>query len=122
MTGQFEELRTIAVPGAICAIAAGWALARGVRSLPVWSLLLNASILAIFLGPLAYIDISSSGRITLGVALAAVLSTPSLLPLARSWFAAAAALWLTPMLYWLALPLAHDYVSLIVRWLKAGLR
>jgi hypothetical protein len=122
VSGQVEELRTIAVPGTICAVAAAWALARGVRSLPVWALLVNSLILTIFLGQLPYQDISSSGRITIGVALAAVLSTPYLLPLARVWFASSAALWLTPMLNWLALPLGHDYLSLIVRWLRVALR
>jgi hypothetical protein len=119
---QWVELLTIALPGTICALAAAWALARGVRALPVWALFVNSLVLIVFLGPAAYQDISSSGRVTVGVALAAVTSVPYLTVLARSWFGAATALWLTPMVYWLFLPVVHHSASLTVQWLRGLIR
>jgi hypothetical protein len=60
--------------------------------------------------------------VTIGVALAAVLSVPYLLPMARAWFWSATALWLTPMLYWFFLPLGYSSASLLLRWLREIVR
>jgi hypothetical protein len=117
---QVEEVRTIVVPGTICGLAAAWALYRGARALPVWALLINVLVLIVFLGRLSYVDISSSGRVTIGVALAAVLSVPYLLPRARGWFWAAAALWLTPMVFWFFLPIGHDSAIHLLHWIRGA--
>ncbi|GAC1506922.1 MAG: hypothetical protein NVS1B3_06910 [Candidatus Dormibacteraceae bacterium] len=118
---QVEELRTIVVPGIICGLAAAWAISRGVRALPVWTLLINVLVLIVFLGRLSYVDISSSGRVTIGVALAAVLSVPYLLPRARGWFWATTALWLTPMVFWFFLPVAQDSASHLLHWVRRAI-
>ena len=57
-----------------------------------------------FLSPASFDDFTSSARVTVPVALAAVLAAPYLTQRARLWFWAAAALWLTPMIVWILLP------------------
>ena len=70
-------------------------------------------ILVILLEGPAYNDISSSGRITVGVVLAAVLALPVLALRVRAWIWAAAVLWLTPMLFWFALPTLRAYFAVL---------
>jgi hypothetical protein len=105
------ELEIVVIPAIICAIAAIWALLRGVRRVETWMLLANVLILVVFLERPAYNDISSAGRISTGVALAAVLALPYFASWFRAWFWAATALWLWPMLSWFFLPLAREALA-----------
>jgi hypothetical protein len=67
-----------------------------------------------FLTPAAFDDLSSSARVTVPIALAAVLAVPYLSQRMRPWFWASAALWLTPMIYWIVLPVESGLQHLIV--------
>lgn len=107
--GQVEEVRTLVIPAIIAGAAAAWGLLRGTLRPEVWALLLNVLVLVVLLGPGPWVDISSSGRITIGIALAAVMCA-TLLP-RRGWFWASSALWLSPMAVWLVLPTAQYYLS-----------
>jgi len=109
------EVEIVVVPAVICGIAAIWALARGVRRVETWMLLANVLILVVFLERPAFNDISSAGRITTGVALAAVLALPYFAGWFRAWFWAAAALWLWPMLSWFFVPLARGALGALRR-------
>jgi len=113
--GQMAEVQIVVIPAAICGLAAVWALVRGVRRVETWMLLANVLILVVFLERPAFNDISSAGRITTGVALAAVLSLPYFTGRFRAWFWAAAALWLWPMLSWFFLPLARGSLGALRR-------
>lgn len=110
--GQVDEVRIVVIPATLCGIAALWAVVRGVRRVETWLLLANVLILVVLLERPAYNDISSSGRITVAVALGAVLCIPFIGRL-RTWIWAAAALWLTPMLFWFVLPTARAYLSVL---------
>jgi hypothetical protein len=109
------EVEIVIIPAIICGLAAIWALARGVRRVEPWMLLINVLILVVFLERSAFNDISSAGRITTGVALAAVLSLPYFAGWFRAWLWAAAALWLWPMLSLFFLPLAHGALGALRR-------
>jgi len=111
--GQVDEVRIVVLPAVLCGIAAGWAIVRGVRRVEPFLLLANVVILVILLEGPAYNDISSSGRITVGVVLAAVLALPVLALRVRAWIWAAAVLWLTPMLFWFALPTLRAYFAVL---------
>jgi len=111
--GQVEEVRIVVIPAVLCGIAAAWAIIRGIRRVETWLLLANVVVLVVLLERPAFNDISSSGRITIGVVLAAVLSLPYLGVRLRAWIWAAAVLWLTPMLFWFALPTARAYLAAI---------
>jgi hypothetical protein len=105
--GTAEQVRTIALPAVICAGAAAWALATRNRRVEIWAMLLNA-LLLVFIGPATWLDLSSSSRIAMGVALSAVLCAP--LIARRGWFWASTALWLSPMFVWAA-PVAVFYLA-----------
>jgi hypothetical protein len=107
--GQVEEVRTVVLPAIIAGSAAAWALLRGTLRPEVWALLLNIVVLVVLLGPGSWVDISSSGRITIGIALAAVMCAGLLAR--RGWFWASSALWLSPMAVWIVLPTAQYYLS-----------
>ena len=79
-SGEVDEVRIVVIPAVLCGIAAAWAIIRGIRRVETWLLLANVVILVVLLERPAYNDISSSGRITVGVALAAVavLSTAAI--------------------------------------------
>ena len=111
--GQVDEVRIVVLPAVLCGIAAAWAIFRGVRRVEPFLLLANVVILVILLERPAYNDISSSGRITVGVVLAAVLALPVLAVRVRAWIWAAAVLWLTPMLFWFALPTLRAYFAVL---------
>jgi hypothetical protein len=101
---EMEQLRTVVVPAFVCLAAAIFALIAGVRKVEIWALLANSLLYMAFLSPAAFEDLSSSGRVTVPIALAAVLAVPSLSQRTRAWFWASAALWLAPMIYWVVLP------------------
>ena len=101
---EVEQMRTVVVPALLGAGAAIFAIWKGVRRLEVWALLINGILYMAFLSPASFDDFTSSARVTVPVALAAVLAAPYLTQRARLWFWAAAALWLTPMIVWILLP------------------
>jgi hypothetical protein len=113
--GQVAEVQIVVIPAVICGLAAIWALLRGIRRVETWMLLVNVLILVVFLERPAFNDISSAGRITTGVALAAVLSLPYFAGRFRAWFWAAAVLWLWPMLSWFFLPLVRGSLAALRR-------
>ena len=113
--GQVAEIQIVIIPAVICGLAALWALLRGVRRVETWMLLANVLILVVFLERPAFNDISSAGRISTGVALAAVLALPYFAGRFRVWFFAAAALWLWPMVSWLFIPLARGSLGALRR-------
>jgi hypothetical protein len=109
-----EQLRTVVVPGFLCLVVAVIALLGRVRRLEIWALLANCILYMAFLTPAAFDDLSSSARVTVPIALAAVLAAPYLSQRMRPWFWASAALWLTPMIYWIVLPVESGLQHLIV--------
>jgi len=111
--GQVDEVRIVVIPGVLCGIVAAWAIIRGIRRVETWLLLANVVILIVLLERPAFNDISSSGRITIGVVLAAILCVPYLAGRLRTWIWAAAALWLIPMLFWFAIPTARGVLSML---------
>jgi hypothetical protein len=113
--GQVEEVRTLVLPAIICGVAAAWALLRGTVRTEVWALLFNVVLLVVLLGPPTWVDLSSSGRVTIGVALSAVLCAAVLVR--RGWFWASTALWLSPMATWVVLPTAAYYLAVAERHL-----
>jgi hypothetical protein len=112
-SGQVDEVRIVVIPAVLCGIVAAWAIIRGIRRVETWLLLANVVILVVLLERPAYNDISSSGRITVGVALAAMLCVPYLAGRLRAGIWAAATLWLIPMLIWFAIPTARAVLSTI---------
>ena len=110
-SGQVDEVRIVVIPAVLCGFVAAWAIVRGIRRAETWLLLANVVILVVLLERPAYNDISSSGRITVGVVLAAMLCVPYLAGRLRAWIWAAAALWLIPMLFWFAIPTARAVLS-----------
>lgn len=111
--GQVDEVRIVVIPAVLCGLVAAWAILRGMRRVETWLLLANVLILVVLLERPAYNDISSSGRITVGVVLAAMLCVPYLAGRLKAWIWAAAALWLIPMLFWFGLPTARAVLSII---------
>ncbi|MDQ6880372.1 MAG: hypothetical protein M3082_22240 [Candidatus Dormibacteraeota bacterium] len=67
---------------------------------------MNVLLFVVFLHRTTYEDISASGRVTTGVALAAVLCLPVANRLlgTRSWFWASTALWLSVIPVWVLIP------------------
>jgi len=116
--GQVVEVHSVVLPAVLCGIVAAWAIIRGIRRVETFVLLANVIVLVVLLERPAYNDISSSGRITVGVVLAAVLCLPVLAVRLRAWIWAAAVLWLTPMLFWFALPTARAYFSVLRHHLR----
>jgi hypothetical protein len=110
-----SQVEIVVIPAIICGLAAIWALLRGIRRVEIWMLLVNVLVLVVFLERPAFNDISSAGRITTGVALAAVLALPYFAGWFRAWFWAAAALWLWPMLGWFFVPLARGALGAVRR-------
>jgi hypothetical protein len=111
--GQVDEVRIVVIPAVLCGIVAVWAIIRGMRRVETWLLVANVVILVVLLESPAYNDISSSGRITIGVVLATMLCIPYLALRRRVFIWAAAVLWLTPMLIWFAIPTARAVLSTI---------
>ena len=111
---EMEQLRTVVVPAFLCLVAAAVAMLAGVRRVEVWALLINAFIYMAFLSPASFDDFTSSARVTVPIALAAVLAAPYLYQRAKLWFWAAGALWLTPMIFWIVLPVESGLESLVV--------
>jgi hypothetical protein len=112
---EMEQLRTVILPGFLCLAAAVLALAAGVRRVEIWALLINSLLYMTFLGPASFEDLSSSARVTVPIAVAAVLALPYLPARTRAWFWGSAALWLAPMVYWLLLPVQSGLQNLILR-------
>jgi hypothetical protein len=110
-SGQVDEVGIVVIPAMLCGIVAAWAIIRGIRRVETWLLVANVLILVVLLESPAYNDISSSGRITIGVVLAAMLCVPYLALRRRAWIWAAAVLWLTPMLFWFAIPTARAVLA-----------
>jgi hypothetical protein len=110
-SGQVDEVGIVVIPAMLCGIVAAWAIIRGIRRVETWLLVANVLILVVLLESPAYNDISSSGRITIGVVLAAMLCVPYLALRLRAWIWAAAVLWLTPMLFWFAIPTARAVLA-----------
>ena len=111
---EMEQLRTVVVPGFLCLGAAILAILAGVRRVEIWALLANSLLYMAFLASPTFVDISSSARVTVPIALAAALAVPYLPQRTKPWFWAAAALWLAPMIYWLMIPALTGLEHLIV--------
>ncbi|HXJ81902.1 MAG TPA: hypothetical protein VMS64_24860 [Candidatus Methylomirabilis sp.] len=108
---DMEQIRTIILPALLCGGAALFALFRGSQRVEIWALLVNVGLCVVFLGAPSFNDISSSGRVTLPVALAAVLCVPYVSGRALGWFWASAALWMAPMVNWLMIPTAKGLLA-----------
>jgi hypothetical protein len=111
---EMEQLRTVVIPGFLCLGAAIIAIAAGARRIEIWALLANTLLYMAFLSSASFIDLSSSARVTVPIALAAALAIPYLPQRTKPWFWAAAALWLAPMVYWIVLPVLTGLEHLIV--------
>jgi hypothetical protein len=110
-----EQLRTVLVPGFLCLGAGAIAIVAGIRTKQVWALFANSLLYTAFLGPVSFEDLSSSARVTIPIALTAVLALPDFVRQTRAWFWASAALWLAPMIFWLLLPVEGGIQHLIVQ-------
>jgi hypothetical protein len=102
-----EQLRTVILPALLCGLAVIAALKWRIWRVEVAALGVNLVFNFVLLGPGSYNDISSSARVTVPLALSAVLCVPYFLPRALAWFWASAALWLAPMVSWLGIPTAE---------------
>jgi hypothetical protein len=108
-----EQLRTVILPALLCGGAAFLALVRRIRQVEIWALLVNAAFYTVFLGDSSFNDISSSARVTVPIALAAVLCVPYFPARTLAWFWASAALWLAPIVSWLMIPTARAILAAI---------
>ncbi len=121
--GQTEEVRTVVFPGLIAGGVAAYALWRR-RSFapPVFALFVNVLLFIVFLQADAYIDISASSRVTMGVVLAALLCLPFLAASAarRWWVWACSALWLPLVPFWLVFPALPWYLHVLKLALRGG--
>jgi hypothetical protein len=78
-------------------VAALWALRRGIRSAPVWILLVQALLFVVLLPYSTYYDIYSTARVASGVMLAALFCVSDIDRATRgnrTWLLASAGLWL----------------------------
>jgi hypothetical protein len=120
--GWVEGLRTVVIPALIAGGAALLMVWRRPRIVAPWLLLLNVLVFVVFLHRTSYEDISASGRVTTGVALAAVLCVPVAARLlgTRSWFWASTTLWLSVIPIWVGIP-EFQYLGEVIRRLRLGL-
>jgi hypothetical protein len=109
-----EQLRTVIVPAFLCLGAAAIAIVVGIRTKQVWALFANSLLYMAFLGPASFDDLLSSARVTIPIALAAVLALPDFSKPTRAWFWASAGLWVAPMIFWLLLPVEGGILHLIL--------
>ena len=111
---QIEEIRSIVLPAAICALIALWALWRRCWAVEIWILLLNIWVFVVLLAPGSVNDYLNSGRISTGVVLAAITCIPHLDRLTnrnRWWLWSSAALWLSLVPFWLLIPIADSLLN-----------
>lgn len=94
---QFMGILTVVLPALICAVAALWALRKGVRDVQVWLLLAQITLFVVLLPYTTFYDIYSTDRVATGVMLAALYCIPFLdraMVKNRTWLLASAGLWL----------------------------
>jgi hypothetical protein len=111
---QVEEIRSVYFPGIICGCVALWALSKRLLMPRVWVLLCNIVVFEVLLAPAATTFLTSVGRITDGVVLAAVFCIPDLDELTnrnRSWLWSSTVLWLSLMPFWLLVPIADSFAK-----------
>jgi hypothetical protein len=96
---QQQCLESAVLPAILLLCLIGWAFARGFSSTEAWLLLANILILIVLLPPASYAEWKATGRITVGVVLAALYCLPLLDRVThhRRWW-----LWVVGTL-WLAL-------------------
>ena len=101
-----QEFWLILIPALICSLAAIVALRRRVRLVEAWVVLANVMLFVVLLSRTSYIDIYSSSRVATGVVLAAVFALPAITALigTRLWFWASAAIWVSPLPFWVLIP------------------
>jgi len=88
----------------ICAAVGIWALAKRAWRVEILALLANAALFAVFLNQSHWVEYQASGRVTMGVVLAALLCIPTFDRLglkSRTWLWAAAILWFLPWYFYL---------------------
>ncbi|HEX6509923.1 MAG TPA: hypothetical protein VF221_20035 [Chloroflexota bacterium] len=98
------EVACVVIPGLVCGAVGLRALVRGERRVEVLCLVANVLLFVVFLNKASYFNLTSSGRISAGVVLAALLSLPRLSRIGAgrmTWLWVCAGLWtfLTPALY-----------------------
>jgi len=111
---QMEEIRSVVLPAAICALIALWALWRRCWAVEIWILLLNIWLFVVLLAPGSVNDYLNSGRISAGVVLAALTCIPHFDRLSggnRWWLWSSAALWLSLAPFWLLVPIADSLLT-----------
>ena len=111
---EMEQLRTVVVPAFLCLVAGAIAIYAGSRKVETWALLTNALLYTAFLSSPSFEDFTSSARVMVPIALALVLAVPYLPQRAKTLFWVSAALWLTPMIFWIILPVEGGLQELIV--------
>jgi len=97
---QVEQGLAVVLPACLCAGLGIWALSRRLAGVEVWVLLANVLVLVLFLGRSSYLELQASGRVTIGVVLAAVHCVPPITRLGRGGllgFSASVVLWLSPL-------------------------
>jgi hypothetical protein len=99
---QWQCVEGAVLPATLLLLMIAWALAAGCMATEIWLLLANILILVVLLPSASYAEWKATGRITVGVVLAALYCVPALDRLARMrwWLWATGALWLalTPSL------------------------
>jgi hypothetical protein len=111
--GWVESVRTVVMPGLICAGAALVVLRRRVTTLSAWVLLANVFLFVVLLHRSSYVEISSSARVTSGVVLAALFCLPAFSQVvSRTWFWVCGALWLSLVPLWLLMPELNYLIEL----------
>jgi hypothetical protein len=96
---QFEQIRAVIVPGLLMGGIAAWSLLRGgARDAAIWLMLVNALLYIVLLNAYSYFSLADTGRIAMGVMLAALYALPTLDRQLRGnhlWLWVSGALWLS---------------------------
>jgi hypothetical protein len=106
-----QELFGVVIPGLVWLTLASWTAVKQRLTLPLALVILNAVLFVVWLPPATYINYLASGRASIGLVLAAVLSAPSVLALTGGgrWAARVSLFMLTPIWFLPALALASPF-------------
>ena len=93
-----EQCVALVIPAMLCLFLCFWALKRRLFRPELWALVLNILLFVVFLNTKSYVEYYASGRIAIGVVLAALYCLPLFHTLARRirwWIWVCALLWLS---------------------------
>lgn len=99
---QKLEIQSVVVPSLICLVSAIQALRKKIYRVEIWSIFFNVLIFVIMLPTLSYSEIYASGRITVGVPLAAIFALPYIDQMSnhkRTWFWSSTSIWFSALIF-----------------------